>query len=85
MRRPVKVEREQLPALAGVGALDIAANTMFAFALTVGMASIVAVLGSLYPVATVALAAAILRERVTGSQRSGVVAALAGIGLVSLA
>ena len=85
MRCPLKLEREQLPGLAAVGALDIAANTMFTFALTVGMASIVAVLGSLYPVATVALAAVILRERVTGSQRSGVVAALAGISLVSLA
>ena len=85
MRSPLKIEREQLPALAAVGALDIAANTMFTFALTVGMASIVAVLGSLYPVATVALAVVILRERVTGSQQSGVVAALAGIGLVSLA
>ena len=85
MRTPVRIEREQLPGLAAVGVLDIAANTMFAFALTVGMAAIVSVLGSLYPVATVALAAVILKERVTGSQRTGVAAALAGIGLVSLA
>ncbi len=85
MRTPLRIEREQLPGLAAVGALDIAANTMFAFALTVGMAAIVSVLGSLYPVATVALAAVILKERVTGSQRTGVAAALAGIGLVSLA
>ena len=33
--------------LAAVGALDIAANTMFAIALTLGMAAIVSVLGSL--------------------------------------
>jgi drug/metabolite transporter (DMT)-like permease len=85
MRRPVRIERDQLPGLAAVGALDIAANTMFAFALTVGMAAIVSVLGSLYPLATVALAVAILKERVSGSQRTGVVSALAGIGLVSLA
>jgi hypothetical protein len=43
------------------------------------------VLGSLYPLATVVLARAVLHEEVTGSQRTGVAAALAGIGLVSLA
>jgi drug/metabolite transporter (DMT)-like permease len=43
------------------------------------------VLGSLYPLATVILARAVLHEEVTGSQRTGVAAALAGIGLVSLA
>ena len=58
---------------------------MFAIALTVGMAAAVSVLGSLYPLATVVLARAILHERLTVSQRGGVAAALAGIGLVSLA
>jgi methyl coenzyme M reductase alpha subunit len=33
----------------------------------------------------VVLARAVLHEHVTGSQRAGVIAALAGIGLVSLA
>ena len=78
-------ERSALLPLAAVGALDIAANTMFAIALTLGMAAIVSVLGSLYPLATVVLARAVLHEHVTGSQRAGVIAALAGIGLVSLA
>jgi hypothetical protein len=36
-------------------------------------------------VAAVVLARAVLHEEVTGSQRTGVAAALAGIGLVSLA
>jgi len=83
--RPGPLERTALLPLAAVGALDIAANTMFAIALTLGMAAIVSVLGSLYPLATVVLARAVLHEHVTGSQRAGVVAALAGIGLVSLA
>ena len=65
--------------------LDISANVMFAIALTVGMAAAVSVLGSLYPVATVILARAILHEKLTISQRGGVLIALAGIGLVSLA
>ncbi len=58
---------------------------MFATALTVGMAGLVSVLGSLYPLATVILARAVLREHVSGTQRTGVAAALAGIALVSFA
>ena len=50
-----------------------------------GTAGIVSVLGSLYPLATVILARAVLREHVSGHQRTGVLAALAGIALVSLA
>ncbi len=84
-RRPVPIDRRAVAPLVAVGALDIAANTMFAIALTLGMASVVSVLGSLYPLATVILARAVLHEQVTGSQRTGVAAALAGIGLVSLA
>jgi drug/metabolite transporter (DMT)-like permease len=79
------LERSMLAPLAAVGALDIAANTMFAIALTLGMAASVSVLGSLYPLATVILARAILHENVTSSQRTGVMAALAGVGLVGLA
>ena len=76
----------QEPALlAAIGALDIGANVMFATALTVGMAGLVSVLGSLYPLATVILARAVLREQVSGTQRTGVAAALAGIALVSFA
>jgi uncharacterized membrane protein len=71
--------------LAAVGALDIGANVMFAVALTVGVAGIVSVLGSLYPLATVILARAVLHERVNRHQRTGVLAALTGIALVSLA
>ena len=85
LRRPSPIARDQLGPLVAVGALDIAANVMFAVALTIGMAAAVSVLGSLYPVATVVLARAVLHEELSGSQRGGVAAALAGIGLVSLA
>ena len=85
LRPPSTLERDQLGPLAVVGVLDIAANTMFAIALTVGMAAAVSVLGSLYPVATVVLARAILHEHLSGNQRGGIAAALVGIGLVSLA
>jgi drug/metabolite transporter (DMT)-like permease len=85
LRRPAPITRDQIAPLAAVGALDISANVMFAVALTVGMAAAVSVLGSLYPIATVILARAVLREQLSFSQRGGVLAALAGIGLVSLA
>jgi uncharacterized membrane protein len=83
--RPRPLARDAYAPLAMVGALDVTANAMFAIALTVGMAAIVSVLGSLYPLATVVLARAVLNEQVTGSQRTGVMAALTGIALVSLA
>jgi uncharacterized membrane protein len=85
LRRPCPIDRAAVAPLAAVGVLDIAANAMFAIALTLGMAAIVSVLGSLYPLATVVLARAVLGERVSGSQRTGVAAAIAGIGLVSFA
>jgi drug/metabolite transporter (DMT)-like permease len=83
--RPRPLPRQAYAPLAVVGGLDVAANVMFAVALTVGMAATVSVLGSLYPLATVALARSVLHERVTSSQRTGVMAALTGIALVSLA
>jgi drug/metabolite transporter (DMT)-like permease len=83
--RPAPIGRAAVAPLVAVGALDIGANVMFAIALTVGMAGVVSVVGSLYPLATVILARAVLHERVSAHQRTGVVAALAGIALVSLA
>jgi drug/metabolite transporter (DMT)-like permease len=83
--RPAPLGRPAVAPLAGIGALDTGANVMFAAALTVGTAGIVSVLGSLYPLATVILARAVLREHVSGQQRTGVLAALAGIALVSFA
>jgi drug/metabolite transporter (DMT)-like permease len=85
LKRPSPLDRGTIGPLMAVGALDVAANTMFAIALTLGMAAMVSVLGSLYPLATVILARAILHEHVTAGQRTGVLTALAGIGLVSLA
>jgi drug/metabolite transporter (DMT)-like permease len=72
-----------LPGLAVIGLLDTAANTAFALATTVGLLSLVAVLGGLFPVVTVALAYFLLHERLEPLQRAGVVLALAGIPLIS--
>ncbi|HWH06479.1 MAG TPA: DMT family transporter [Gaiellaceae bacterium] len=71
-----------VPILA-VGLCDVSANVLFALATTRGLLSIVSVLTSLYPAVTVALAAVVLRERVTGMQLAGAAAVLAGAALIS--
>ena len=69
--------------LAGVGALDNGANVMFAFAAREGLLTLVSVLGSLYPVATVLLARWFLHERLATWQVVGVVAAFVGVALIA--
>jgi drug/metabolite transporter (DMT)-like permease len=83
-RRPLAVEARELPVLAGIGALIVAADSLYAVASTKGLLSVVAVLSSLYPVVTIALARLYLQERLDGVQRLGVSAALAGAAVVSL-
>jgi drug/metabolite transporter (DMT)-like permease len=82
-RRRLVLPPAELAAVAGAGVLDAGANALFAFALAHGPASTVSVVGSLYPVTTVALAAMLLRERLAPWQAAGVTAVLAGVALVS--
>jgi len=56
---------------------------MFAVASTKGLVSLVSVLGSLYPLTTVALAAVVLRERPHRVARAGVALALTGVVLIA--
>ena len=56
---------------------------LFAVATTGGLLSLVAVLGGLFPIVTVALAYFLLHERLQPLQRVGVLLALAGIPLIS--
>ncbi|MBM3666098.1 MAG: EamA/RhaT family transporter [Actinobacteria bacterium] len=72
-----------LPALALIGLLDVGANICFALGTETGLLSIVSVLGSLFPVATVVLARAVLDERLVRIQAVGVAASLAGVGLIA--
>lgn len=65
------------------GVLDASANLLFAFGSQRGLVSVVAVLGSLYPVVTVALAGVLLRERLGRLQATGAGVALAGIALIA--
>ena len=72
-----------LPLLVGIGAGDAAANVLYGFASTMGLISVVAVLGSLYPVVTVLLARAVLDERLQPVQVAGVGLAMTGVALLS--
>jgi drug/metabolite transporter (DMT)-like permease len=71
--------------LAAIGVLDAAANVTFGFATTLGLLSVTAVLGDLYPVVTAVLAAIFLRERLRPVQYAGVAAALAGVLMIASA
>jgi drug/metabolite transporter (DMT)-like permease len=71
------------PALLAIGFFDMLANTLFAVASTRGLLAVVAVGGSMYPAFTIALAHLVLGERLRLSQRLGVAAALAGVGLIA--
>ena len=82
-RPSLSVPRPFWPALLGVGLLDAAANVVFAEASGGGNDAIVAVLGSLYPLTTVILAAILLRERPHRIQVLGVLIALAGVALIA--
>ncbi len=65
------------------GTLDCGATGLYALANTRGALSIVAVVGSLYPVMTVVLARAFLGERIRPVQQAGVAAALAGVAMIA--
>lgn len=82
-RPPVAVRRPDVPVLLLIGALDIAANALFAVAATEGLVSLVSVLGSLYPLTTVALAAVVLGERPHRLAQVGVATALCGVVLIA--
>ena len=80
-RPPTWPGRAILP-IASIGLLDTSANGLFAVASTLGNLGEVAVLGSLYPVATVLLARLVLRERLARPQAAGVSLALGGVALI---
>lgn len=71
--------------IAFVGVLDVAANAAILYAYQGGLLSLVSVIASLYPAATVMLAMIMLGERVGRLQQAGMVLALGAVGLIALA
>jgi uncharacterized membrane protein len=65
------------------GVLEFAATGLYGLANRHGQLSVVAVAGSLYPVATVLLARVVLRERLVAAAGLGVSLALVGVALIA--
>jgi drug/metabolite transporter (DMT)-like permease len=71
------------PVLIVIGVFDVTANVLIAFASTKGVLPVVAVGGSMYPAFTIALAHAVLGERLVRLQWTGVFLALAGVTMIA--
>lgn len=82
-RQAWRADRRLLPAMAGVGVLDMAGNASFILAVQAGSLAVAAVLSSLYPVTTVVLASVVLRERVTRSHAVGIALAVTAIACIA--
>jgi drug/metabolite transporter (DMT)-like permease len=83
MRPRLGLAAADLRALVLVGVLDTGANALFGLASTRGLLSVVSVLAQLYPIATVLLARILLGERISRGQQAGVLAAFAGVALIT--
>lgn len=81
LRRP-SAPVNALPAVAVVGVLDTAANLAYTLASSQQLLSSTAVLASLYPLVTVALAHTLLGERLRGTQWAGTGLAATGVLLI---
>ncbi len=85
-RRPwVEMTPRTVAGFAGIGLFDTGANLTFAIAAALGELEIVAVLGTLYPAVTSALAHAVLGERLGRTQLVGVVLAICGVAVLATA
>lgn len=82
-RRSVTMPARLAVAAAAVGLLDMTGNALFILAAQSGRLDIAAVLSALYPVATLILAAIVLREHPTRLHALGIVVAIAAIVLIA--
>lgn len=75
--------RAVLPLAMLAGLLEVTATGALMFAFQGSMLSIVSVLGSLYPAATVFLALVLLKERLSRAQMFGLAGALVAVGMIA--
>jgi len=74
--------RSFVPAIIAIGVADMAGNSLYVLAVQSGDLAIASVLSALYPVVTVILAAAVLKERVTREHAIGIALAVLAIVLI---
>jgi drug/metabolite transporter (DMT)-like permease len=82
-RTAPRVPRRLVVPVIAVGIFDTGANVLFAFSATHGPLGVVAVLSSLYPLATILLARAVLHERLGPTRTAGGLVALGGAALIA--
>ncbi len=82
-RTRLRAERRAWGPIAAAGVLDLLANLFYLLAVREGLLSLVAVLTSMYPAATVILARVVLGERVSARQTTGFAVAIAGVVLIA--
>ncbi len=83
-RKAWKPARNHWPLLILIGVVDISGTVFYALATQIGRLDVTAVLGSLYPGATVLLAWVFLKEKISRVQAFGIVLALGAIILLTL-
>ena len=82
-RRSFRLAPGTGPIVAASGALDVTANLLYLLGTRAGLVSVVAVLTSLYPGATVALARVVVKERLSVTQLVGLFLAVAGVASIA--
>lgn len=82
-RRPWRIPRSVMPVVLLAAFTDLAGNGLYILATQAGRLDVAATLSSLYPVTTVVLAVAILREHVTVGHLIGI--AMAAVAIVLIA
>ncbi|MBV8528297.1 MAG: DMT family transporter [Candidatus Dormibacteraeota bacterium] len=83
LRRPLRLGATPPAIVIGAGVCDVTANARYLIAVHGGLISIVAVIVSLYPVATVMCSVLFLGERLHTRQIAGVLTALGAVVLIT--
>ena len=81
-RRSLRMPSNVMAIAVAGGVIDMLANLLYLLASRYGPLSIVVTLSSLYPASTVLLARTVLGERLSATQTTGIVCALAAVMLI---